>query len=275
MKKLFLFFAVAFLFFSCTSIPKVPTVAEPVVEKNENTIIAVQVSDAHFSREKPLFENTIALINTISPDLLFFTGDQIDSVKSIEIIDHYFKQITCDCKKFVIYGNWDYLKKLPQETYVQMLEENGFSVLKNRQEKLDFSGKLVIVYGVDDLLYGKPSLDSFEPEEAAANIVLAHCPPIFDMLGQYNFPVQMLSGHTHGGQFTFFGSAIYLPDGTGNYYAGHYKNGTNSLYISTGLGNSSYDIRNVPPVIEYITITFDENNNFASINIQPVTVKTN
>ena len=79
MKKLFLLIAAAFLFFSCTSIPKVPTVAEPVIEKNERTITAVQVSDAHFSREKPLFENTIALINSISPDLLFFTGDQIDS----------------------------------------------------------------------------------------------------------------------------------------------------------------------------------------------------
>lgn len=275
MKKLLLIIPLTFLLISCTTIPKVATVAEPFIEKNEKTLIVIQVSDPHFSREKPIFDNTIALINSLSPDLLFFTGDQIDSVKSIEIIDHYFKQLSCDCQKFVIYGNWDYLKKLPQDSYVQMLEENGFNVLKNRQERLDFDGKTVIVYGVDDLLFGKPSLEFFEPEEHAANIVLAHCPPIFDMLGQYSFPVQMLSGHTHGGQFTFFGSALYLPDGTGNYYAGHYKNGSNSLYVSTGLGNSSYDIRNVPPVIELITLTFDENNNFVSIDIQPVTVKTN
>jgi predicted MPP superfamily phosphohydrolase len=53
----------------------------------------------------------------------------------------------------------------------------------------------------------------------------------------------MLSGHTHGGQVTFFGLPLILPEGSGRYCAGEYASGACELHVSRGIGNSTVDFR--------------------------------
>ncbi|MCK5075659.1 MAG: hypothetical protein KAR38_04750 [Calditrichia bacterium] len=58
----------------------------------------------------------------------------------------------------------------------------------------------------------------------------------------YN-PQLMLSGHTHGGQITFFGLAPILPRGSGKYVSGWYEKEKIKLYVSRGIGTSVIPFR--------------------------------
>ncbi|MFN8967247.1 MAG: hypothetical protein ACK5XR_00570 [Pseudanabaena sp.] len=62
------------------------------------------------------------------------------------------------------------------------------------------------------------------------------------ILSEYK-PQYMLSGHTHGGQLSFFGIAPILPPRSGKYVSGWYQNNAIFLYVSRGLGISILPIR--------------------------------
>ncbi len=271
--------ACAFLLAGCISISKnvVPFEAVEQKERASNEIVAVQITDCHFSKEKPLFDALVEKINDIRPDVIFMTGDQAVSVKSIEIMEHYLKKIDVPCPKFAINGNWEYSPKTGVrehfDDYYAALEASDFKVLLNSGTSLNFDGKKLVIYGLDSLLGGKPSFEGFVPEKDAANVVLGHCPVLFDMMPQADLPLLMLSGHTHGGQVLLFGKALYFPEGTGKYYSGIYRNGKNTLYVSTGVGNSSLEIRNLTPCLEVITFKFDGGNNFIDADFQTIEVK--
>jgi len=53
----------------------------------------------------------------------------------------------------------------------------------------------------------------------------------------------MLSGHTHGGQITFFGAAPVTPVGSGRYVSGWYREHGPDMYVSRGLGTTSIPAR--------------------------------
>jgi len=269
----------AFLFAGCVSISKNLASFSEVEQKAvaSNEIRAVQISDCHFSKEKPLFDALVSAINQLNPDVIFMTGDQAVSVESIKIMEHYLKKIDVPCPKFVINGNWEYSPKthVPEhfDEYHQALKNSDFKLLINQGETLDFNGKKLVLFGLDSLLGGSPSFEGFVPDKAAANIVLGHCPLLFDQLPSGEIPILMLSGHTHGGQVLLFGKAVYFPEGTGKYYSGIYKKDGNTLYVSTGVGNSSLEIRNLPPCLEVITLKFDSENNYVGAEFQTIEVE--
>lgn len=271
--------AIAVLLAGCVSIPRnvVPfnEVEQRAIASNE--VRAIQVSDCHFTKEKPLFDALAETINRLDPAVVFLTGDQAVSAESIKVMEHYLKKIDVACPKFAINGNWE---RLPDREvsrhfgeYTRALEKSGFVLLVNSGRTLDLGGKRIVVYGLDSLRGGKPSFEGFVPEADAANVILGHCPVLFDRLPDSGgIPLLMLSGHTHGGQVLLFGKAVCFPEGTGQYYAGIYKKEGNTLYVSTGVGNSSMDIRNLPPSIEVITFTFDGDNKFAGAEFQTIEI---
>lgn len=269
----------AFLFAGCISISKnIASFSEVEQKTAANEIRAVQISDCHFSKEKPLFDAVVETINRLNPDVIFMTGDQAVSIEAIKIMEHYLKKIDVPCPKFAINGNWEYSVKTKVfehfDEYHKALEDSDFKLLKNQGETLDFNGKKLVLFGLDSLLGGEPSFEGFEPEKNAANVVLGHCPLLFDQMPQIqDIPLLMLSGHTHGGQVLLFGKAVYFPEGTGKYYSGIYQKGRNTLYVSTGIGNSSLEIRNLTPCIELITFKFDAENNFIDAEFQTIEVE--
>ena len=280
--KLLLAFAAAasaFLFAGCISISKnIASFSEVEQKTAAHEIRAVQISDCHFSKEKPLFDAVVETINRLNPDVIFMTGDQAVSIEAIKIMEHYLKKLNVPCPKFAINGNWEYSVKTKVfehfDEYHKALEDSDFKLLKNQGETLDFDGKKLVLFGLDSLLGGEPSFEGFEPEKNAANVVLGHCPLLFDQMPQIqDIPLLMLSGHTHGGQVLLFGKAVYFPEGTGKYYSGIYQKGWNTLYVSTGIGNSSLEIRNLTPCIELITFKFDAENNFIDAEFQTIEVE--
>jgi predicted MPP superfamily phosphohydrolase len=52
-----------------------------------------------------------------------------------------------------------------------------------------------------------------------------------------------LSGHTHGGQITFFGIVLFTPKGSGQFVSGWYDDEFPKMYVSKGIGTSIVPIR--------------------------------
>jgi predicted MPP superfamily phosphohydrolase len=105
--------------------------------------------------------------------------------------------------------------------------------------------------GLDDYTAGKPKTSLIQrPISDSTTIVLQHSPGLFHRTSDISNDQICLSGHTHGGQVTFFGQALWTPPGSGTYLAGWYATAECRLYVSRGIGTSILPIRfGAPPEI--------------------------
>jgi uncharacterized protein len=76
--------------------------------------------------------------------------------------------------------------------------------------------------------------------EDGFRILIQHSPGYFEHLSGIDGGVHdlCLSGHTHGGQITFFGLSIWTPRGSGTFQSGMYETKNCPLYVSRGIGTS-------------------------------------
>ena len=229
-------------------------------EAGQPKIKIVQISDIHFDSTEAIFVEMIETINKTDPDLLVITGDFLTRKGQYESMMHCLGKITLTCPKFAVLGNWEYWSHIQLDDFRARLSKMGVSLLVNEGQVIKLGNRAVQIYGVDDYLGGKPSFNGLHARDEHLNIILAHCPKLFDVLvasdqaGNRN-KTMMLSGHTHGGQITFFGLSIKTPVGSGVYSSGLYTNGKDALYVSRGIGNSVVHFRLFsPPTIEIIQL---------------------
>lgn len=211
-----------------------------------NPIKLVQLSDIHFKSGQAIFTTMVQKVNALEPDIIVFTGDMIENTATIDAFFACIAGITVDCPKFAILGNWEYAAAVNVQALRIRLQDHGIQLLLNESSRIAIHGRSLTVSGLDDFLGGHPNLTSCLFDNDGINLVLAHCPILFDSVRATKTPDTsfiMLSGHTHGGQVTFFGLPIVLPAGSGEYASGFYYKGPDILYVSKGIGNSTIDIR--------------------------------
>jgi predicted MPP superfamily phosphohydrolase len=101
------------------------------------------------------------------------------------------------------------------------------------QEKLEPFDKLLSDAKTNDIEKIKP----------VYNIMIMHEPDYVEQLEKNNFDL-ILAGHSHNGQVRIpFVGAIVKPIGAKKYYKEYYKVNNTDLYISSGLGTSTLDVR--------------------------------
>ncbi|XQY93262.1 metallophosphoesterase [Metabacillus sp. HB246100] len=210
----------------------------------------VQFSDTHLSNYFTLdrLETIVEKMNSISPDIVFFTGDLMDEPNQYEYVNKIvpvLEKIKAPYGKYAIYGNHDH-GGYGTDIYKNVIEMSGFTLLNNQVvtiQKQD--GTKISVSGLDDLMLGKPSyegtLGNLNPE--IFNILLAHEPDAALETHQYSVDLQ-LSGHSHGGQIQlpFYGPLITPPYAT-EYFEGMYEVGNMKLYVNRGLGTTRLPFR--------------------------------
>lgn len=209
-------------------------------------ISAVQVSDLHFRPGDVLNAQVVRAVQELKPDIIVFTGDMIDNRDNLAAFAEYVGSFPKAAHMFAILGNWEYWSHIDLQALAKIYSDNGIRLLINEVATADIRGVSLRIIGLDDLLGGKPSISSINNSANQVVIVLAHCPQLYDAVFK-NIPANirgvMLSGHTHGGQITFFGLPFQLPPGSGNYVAGLYHQGDFPLLVSKGLGTSIYNFR--------------------------------
>ncbi|MCP4179013.1 MAG: metallophosphoesterase [bacterium] len=242
MKKFYIFPAMLFLLFSCSSI----RIEENFIEKNiSDEITIIQISDLHLNKNRKIYKNLINMVNKISPDLLLFTGDSIDKKENLTLLNTFLMQIDPKIAKYSVLGNWEHWCNINFNDLITVYSANNVEPLINSSSEITIKGQKLYIYGTDDFTAGNPDLSNMEIDDDKINIIMTHSPVYFDNITKFfgDKEIYVFSGHTHGGQVTFFGKPFFLPQGCGKYLKGIYKKGNCTLYVSKGIGNSSHDIR--------------------------------
>ncbi len=227
----------------------------------------VQISDIHsgsFTEREPIKE-AIRLINEERADLVFFTGDLVNSVATemLPFMD-IFDKIKARHGVYSILGNHDYgdyyawdspeAKKQNFQNLLQTHRQLGWDLMLNEHRLLDIRGERIAVIGVENYSasarfhkYGNLGQAYAGTEEASLKLLLSHDPSHWDaeVTQKPDFAdiAITFSGHTHGMQF-----GIEIPGWwrwspikyVYRKWAGLYREGKQYLYVNRGLGFLGY-----------------------------------
>lgn len=225
----------------------------------------VQISDIHsgsFTFKEPI-KAAIDLINEQQPDLVFFTGDLVNS-KAEEMLPYMdiFNKIQAKYGVYSIVGNHDYgdyadwetpeAKVANFEQLKRIHREMGWELLLNEHRLLPINGAEVAVIGVENFSAQRrfPRLGDLTrahqgTENAGLKLLLSHDPSHWDFEVNEKFRdiAVTFSGHTHGMQF-----GVEIPGWIKwspikfvyKQWAGLYSKGQQYLYVNRGLGFLGY-----------------------------------
>lgn len=225
----------------------------------------VQISDIHsgsFTLKEPV-RNAIDLINAQQPDLVFFTGDLVNSVASeMDRFLDVFDKIESKHGVYSVLGNHDYgdyvrwpnaeMKHQNLENLKSHHRKMGWDLLLNENRILNINNEKIAVIGVENYSesrhfpkYGDLEKATLGIRDSSLKLLLSHDPTHWN--GQVTNDFKDIditfSGHTHGMQF-----GIEIPGWVKwspvkyvyKHWAGLYQKGEQYLYVNRGLGYLGY-----------------------------------
>lgn len=223
----------------------------------------IHISDIHYKTTyfKKEIDKMVKKINQLKPDIVVLTGDLFDKDTRYNNEDFTdlatsLSKIDVTIGKYAISGNHD-TKVAEWET---VIKNSGFINLDNHYELLyKDSLKPILLAGVSSNLNNLQDINSRMKEidsyltsiqnneknhnVPAYKILLIHEPDYIDDIDYQRYHL-ILAGHSHNGQVRLPGiGAMVLPEGAKKYYKEHYTLSDTELYISSGLGTSTYPYR--------------------------------
>lgn len=213
----------------------------------KNKIKIVQLSDLHLQSVKSFHKSIAEKINKLRPGFICITGDAIDDNSKLEALNSFLKLIDYSIKKYAILGNWEYWGNVDLLHLRKIYTNHNCELLINENTSFTKENRTINIIGVDDFVGGNSDINKSIVNLNAKNdsLILNHCPQYFNEIlkieKQLNSKL-VLSGHTHGGQITFFGIVPFKPQGSGNYLKAFYGDSL-KMYVSKGIGTSILPIR--------------------------------
>jgi predicted MPP superfamily phosphohydrolase len=241
----------------------------------------VQISDIHsgsFAFVSPV-SNAVDIINKLQPDIVFFTGDLVNSkADEMEPFIPIFKRIKAKHGVYSIMGNHDYgyyhnwadedEEKENEKLFLGTHKAMGWNLLRNESAVISVNNARLGILGVENIS-AKPYFpkhgDLKKTHDACAacdvKILLSHDPShwVMEVIEEFSDIDLTLSGHTHGFQFGIeipgvvkWSPSQYMYE----QWAGIYKKGMQYLYVNRGLGFLGYPGRvGILPEISLLTLT--------------------
>ncbi len=208
----------------------------------------VHFSDLHYKGDRAYAESVVKTINSLSPDLVCFTGDIVEQTQflpeALEILSGIRSPL------FGVPGNHDYSSGASFAVIGQCFAATGGAWLLDEQQ-IVADGQINLV-GMTCRRFCN-ILSSSNPE--AKTILLMHYPAWIKQQGDHRFDLA-LAGHSHGGQVRvpFYG-ALVLPEGVDQYDLGLFQTRSGPLYVNPGIGWYCYDVRfNCRPEVTVIEV---------------------
>ena len=224
-----------------------------------------QVSDLHNAEFGEGNEKLIELLSQTDPDMIVITGDLIDSRHTdIEIALEFARQAIKLAPVYYVSGNHE-ARVHEYEDLKMGLAEAGVIVLEDQKVQITREGESITIMGIDDpsfqedYLFGdaasvtSSALSELQNESDRYTVLLAHRPELFETYVDAGVDL-VFSGHAHGGQFRlpFVGGLVapnqgFFPE----YDAGLFSEGSTTMIVSRGVGNSIIPIRfnNRPEIV--------------------------
>lgn len=256
---------------NCFRIKEVEITFEDLPREFEGYRI-VHISDIHgrsFSGREKHLHKAVDMINSLTPDMVAFTGDLITlSPDELDGLVPVLGSLTAKDGVFSVLGNHDYSiysDSSPQERqkHVEDLiakeKTLGWNLLLDENRIITRGRDSIAVIGVQNTSPSRhfPSKGDLKKAskgtEGSFRIVLSHDPMHWEseILGQ-DYPLT-LSGHTHAMQFSILGwspSSLMFDQ-----YRGLYESNGQAIYVNPGLGETIFPARiGVRPEITLITL---------------------
>ncbi|WP_047245104.1 metallophosphoesterase [Maribacter thermophilus] len=222
------------------------------ISKNKNnSITLVQLSDIHLKELNTSLVSIAEKINSIRPDIILFTGDTITRKSKLSMLNALLALFDYNILKILIYGNKEHSGKIAYSEIAQVLNKHNGVVLMNKNHIYTKGSRSINILGIDDFIGGTADFQKAVndmDDKQLDTIVLNHCPEYSDIISELNTSLKVnitciLSGHTHGGQITFFGNELFKPAGSGKYLKGWYTTNHIKMYVSKGIGTTLLPIR--------------------------------
>jgi hypothetical protein len=173
--------------------------------------VLLHISDLHLGNllGRKWLRNLIERIKQIKADVIVIAGDLVDgNVGRVEPLRKELKELCAPLGVWAVTGNHEFYAGV--ERSVQLLEDAGFKVLRDRHEQV---APGLLIAGVDDLTVRRQfGAEDQAIEKALANrpegatVLLSHSPWQAEKAAAAGAGL-MLSGHTHNGQvwpFNYF-----------------------------------------------------------------------
>ena len=229
----------------------------------------VQISDIHLGSwaSKQALREAIHRINELEPDLIFFTGDLVNSkTNEAFAFEEILAELRASTAIYATLGNHDYgdyvrwpSKAAKQENMQQLYDlykRLGWELLNNENRIYDNGDGKLAVIGVENWgdfgrfsKHGDLGKAIVGAEDARVKLLLSHDPSHWDKVVTERFRDIDLTfaGHTHGLQFGIeiknikWSPAQYIY----KHWAGMYEmfspeSQLQRLYVNRGLGNIGY-----------------------------------
>jgi uncharacterized protein len=213
----------------------------PKLPKAMDGYTIVQLSDVHLKKLGSQHTELVAHVKKLQPQLLLFTGDIIDSIDDLPVLQELATQLKVK-HKVAIMGNWEWWGDVPGAELQRGYKQVGVELMYNENRLLE---KELAIVTCDDFASGHDDLERALTGyvRKSVNLFTSHSPGIFDRTTLVPHFDLALAGHTHGGQVTALGKAIVTPPGSGSYIAGFYDTKFGRSYVSQGVGTSIIPVR--------------------------------
>lgn len=225
-----------------------------------------QVSDLHNAEFGKNNTELLKLLSESRPDSIAITGDLIDANHTdVGIALGFAQESVRIAPTYYVTGNHEAAS--PQyDTLKAGLEEAGVIVLEDEAVSLERNGETITLLGLGDPdftvkgdMFGETSamvstkLKNLDDGEGGYTILLSHRPELFETYVNCGIDL-VFAGHAHGGQFRLpFISGLVAPNQGlfPQYDAGLYTDGSTSMVVSRGIGNSIIPFRfnNRPEIV--------------------------
>lgn len=226
-----------------------------------NGFTITQLSDIHSGSfdNNSAVESGVELANKQNSDVIFFTGDLVNS-RSEEVIEYkeIFSKLSAPLGVYSITGNHDYGDYVkwdkPEDkaadfaNLLQHHKDMGWKVMMNENKIIERDGCKLAIIGIENWsasrhfpTYGDLPMAYKGAEDAEVKVLLSHDPTSWDGLVRKEFSdIDLtLSGHTHGFQFGIEipGFVKWSPvQYVYEQWAGLYSKGKQHLYVNRGYG---------------------------------------
>ncbi len=205
----------------------------------------------------------IKKVNSLNPDLVFFTGDLIYSGTAYALEGaEALSQIKSEYDIYAVIGDHDYWSG--EDIIAQALRQNGIHVLQNKEKILSIGNQKISITGITEIYSKKLLKDELQnlfhsDGEEAFSVVFSHqvTDRVLDMAKGENVNL-LLGGHTHGGQLRipFFFYPLTAVRTETKYVKGHKWFDDLLMNINSGLGYTLAPLRYGAPA-EITLITLD------------------
>ena len=220
------------------------TIVVDNISDSYNGFKIIQFSDTLINSEQDIknLNNVVSSINNLEPDIVFFTGDLLNSsykLKETETVSNILNRINAKYGKYAIIGDND---QNNLNDYKLIMDDSSFELLDNKSSLVFYKDiNPIQIIGVTTPSGVNTAMVIDEDINPIYKIILTHYPDNIDSFSDIDL---VLAGHSLLGQvrLPFFGGIIKKTGAT-KYIDDYYEINDTKMYVTGGLGTEKTHFR--------------------------------